>query len=361
MVDVSEAEDSSAPAGMGRRTAATRLLKGATAGLLVLCWLLGGVTQDSTSADELLQLLALPVLVLAVAVLSRRPLSGVTGVAVIFASALVALPAFQLLSLPAGLGLTGEVRQGIVSDLASAGATLGVSHATLSGFATERALWSLMPALAVFLGALALPTRDLRGVLKLVLVLALGSALFAFFQLSLPDGSPLLLYTQWGRNFGGLFNNTNHQGIALTIGAVIAAALFMQGRRRARDGRQPRALVVWVPVRGLCRDGAAGKWQRRDVAGHGRPGGGVGHVRRTGLARGSRPAQWPAWAGRIGGGGYSGIGLSAGVAERGGRSPYLCPVPLSRSASSSPRWAWASAISSPPICSTRRPGRRAGK
>ena len=30
--------------------------------LLLLCWALGGVTEDSTSADEFLQLLALPVL-----------------------------------------------------------------------------------------------------------------------------------------------------------------------------------------------------------------------------------------------------------------------------------------------------------
>ena len=30
--------------------------------LLVLCWILGGVTVDDTSADELLQLIAIPVL-----------------------------------------------------------------------------------------------------------------------------------------------------------------------------------------------------------------------------------------------------------------------------------------------------------
>lgn len=203
--------------------------------LLLLCWALGGVTVDSTSADELLQLLALPVLPWALWRLAAAPLGRPRTIALALALAVLAVPAWQLLPLPQAIGWAGATRGAILGDLAAAGVVPGAAHASLSPLATERALWSLLPALALFLGALSLPRPWLRRALQLVLALALASAAFAFFQLSLPDGSPLLLYTSWGRNFGGLFVNPNHQGSALAIAAVIALSLFLDARRRARE------------------------------------------------------------------------------------------------------------------------------
>lgn len=227
------------------------------AALLVLCWLLGGVTVDSRSADELLQLLALPLLCWAVWRLSTRGLGRIQGAALAMAAALVAIPLWQLLPLPSALGLAGASRSALVADLAEAGVRLGGVHASLWPRATEQGLWSLLPALALFLSALSLSARWRRRLLQLLLGLVLASAAFAFFQLSLPDGSPMLLYTSWGRNFGGLFINPNHQGNALTLGAVIATALFIEARRHAQDEPGHRqwlyavmaaACVVMVPL-----------------------------------------------------------------------------------------------------------------
>jgi hypothetical protein len=225
--------------------------------LLVLCWMLGGVTVDHTPADELLQLAALPVLAWAIWRMSGVPLSRTTIVALAFVAAVVALPLFQLMPLPDALATWGAGRQGIAADLAAAGLPATKLHASLSVVATERSLWSLLPAVALFTGALVLPAMAARRLLQLVLALVLASAAFAFFQLSLPDGSSLLLYTAWGRNFGGFFVNPNHQGNALALGAVIAGALFIDGRRRAGEHGKYRywlyaaistACVAMVPL-----------------------------------------------------------------------------------------------------------------
>ena len=139
------------------------------------------------------------------------------------------------MTLPTSFGTWGSGRAGIAADLLTAGVTVGNLHASLSVLNTERSLWSLLPAAALFLGALTLPRLGAKRLLQLVLLMVLASAAFAFFQLTLPDGSPLLLYTSWGRNFGGVFVNPNHQGSALALGAVIAAALFIVERRHARE------------------------------------------------------------------------------------------------------------------------------
>ena len=203
--------------------------------LLLLCWMLGGVTVDDSSADELLQLASLPVIVWAAWRLAAAPLSRTLGIALALLAVVVALPLWQLLPLPEAIGMGGDARRAIAVDLAVAGIPAPHAHASLSTLATERGLWSLLPAAALFLGALVVRRTDARRMLQVLLVLVLASAAFAFFQVSLPDGSPLLLYSSWGRNFGGVFVNPNHQGNALALGAVIAAAMFMDGRRRARE------------------------------------------------------------------------------------------------------------------------------
>lgn len=217
------------------RTRHSRWFAAAIGVLLALCWALGGVTVDSSGADELLQLLALPVIAWAAWRLAQGPMTRTLALALACVTAIVLVPLWQLLPLSQALGMGGEARTLIAADLLQAGVAPPGIHASLWPQFTERALWSLLPAVALFLAALTLSTSWRRRLLQLVLALSLASAAFAFFQLSLPDGSPLLLFSSWGRNFGGLFVNANHQGTALILGAMIALALFIDARRRARD------------------------------------------------------------------------------------------------------------------------------
>ena len=218
-----------------RRERRSPRLAAAAGLLLVLCWALGGVTVDSTGADETLQLLALPVIGWAAWRLAQAPITRTLALALACAGAIMLVPLLQLLPLPQALGMAAAARTQVAADLVQAGVTPPGVQASLWPRATEQALWSLLPTLALFLAALGLSAPLRRRLLQLVLALALASAAFAFFQLSLPNGSPMLLYASGDRDFGGLFANRNHQGSALALGAVIALALFIDGRRRARE------------------------------------------------------------------------------------------------------------------------------
>ena len=234
------------------RASRSPLLAAAAALLLVLCWALGGVTVDGTDADETLQLLALPVIGWAGWRLAQAPMTRTLALSLACAAAILLVPLWQLLPLPQALGMGGEARTLIAADLGQAGVAAPGVQASLWPRVTEHALWSLLPALALFLAALTVGAPWRRRLLQLVLGLALASAAFAFFQLSLPDGSPLLLYTSWGRNFGGLFVNANHQGTALILGAVIALALFIEARRNARDDERGHRHWLYAFLAAAC-------------------------------------------------------------------------------------------------------------
>lgn len=211
-----------------------RLLLPATIVLLTACWLGGGVTADDTAIDEWLQLLALPVLLLAVTVLVDDGVSRAAGWGIVAAALIALLPVLQLL--PFDVGTTAPARQLLRADLARAGVQ-SAPHWSLVPFATEQGLWALLPALAAFLAASALTGPQRRRLLQAVLVLLGINVIFAFFQAGLPRDSALRLYQDFDAGFGGLLANTNHQATACIIGMVLAVGLAAEARLRARHGQ----------------------------------------------------------------------------------------------------------------------------
>ncbi|WP_240098640.1 O-antigen ligase family protein [Thermomonas flagellata] len=224
-----------------------RLLPWALLGLLVAVWLGGGVSVDPSAADEVLELLALPVLVIAAAALLADGVHDrLARAGVVLALALVALPLLQLLPLPAGLWSLPAARQALAADLTAAGVAAPDLRWTLTPAATEQALWSTLPALALFLAALALDTPRLRlWMVRALLAILAGNVLFAFFQASLPEDSALRLYHSWGPNFGGLLVNANHHATALLIGLSLAVGRAVHARRRAAAGRAAPTAWLW--------------------------------------------------------------------------------------------------------------------
>ena len=222
-----------------------RLLLPASIALLILCWLGGGVTKDDTSIDEWLQLLSLPVLVLAIALLaSDDPHGRVPRWGIVVAVLVVLVPALQLLPLPAGLWSGPSARQALATDLSQAGIDGLAPHWTLSPFETEASLWSMLPALAAFLAAVALPSQSRRRMVQAIVALALFNVVFAFFQAGLPRDSALRLYQDFDGGFGGLLANTNHQATACIIGMVLAVGLAIEARIRAARG-ETRPYTHW--------------------------------------------------------------------------------------------------------------------
>jgi hypothetical protein len=217
--------------------------------LLVAAWLLGGAPIDASPADEALMLFALPVLAAAALALV---LEGVPDRlqrwALIALAAVVAVPALQLLPLPAAW--TGTGRAALAGDLAVAGVAVPARWSLAPG-ATEAGLWALLPAVAAFLAALTLDGQGRRLLVKTVLLLVGANVLVAFFQAGLPPDSPLRLYDSAG--FGGLLVNTNHQGTALVIALALASGQAVHAWRRAAAGRaRPQAWVGYAAIAVAC-------------------------------------------------------------------------------------------------------------
>ena len=222
-----------------------RLLLPSTLMLLVACWLGGGVTQDDTSIDEWLQLLALPVLAIAAMTLMVDwPKARTVQCGIVVALMVALVPALQLLPLPIGWWSVPAARQAMATDLAQAGVTALATHWSLSPAATEASLWSMLPALAGFFAALALPARQRRVLVLAIVLLVVFNVIFAFFQVSLPRDSNLRLYPDFDPSFGGLLVNTNHQATACIIGMVLAVGLAVESRLRAMRG-EVRAHAWW--------------------------------------------------------------------------------------------------------------------
>lgn len=213
--------------------------------LLGLTFVTGGGSQDHGPADALMKLLAVPVLGMALLAWCRQPIDGLRLATGVVALLVVAIPVLQLLPLPAGLWQWPPARVALMQDLQAAGVEPS-GRWTLTPFATERAAWSQLPALAVFFGALVSAERTHRTLMYLVVWLVLGSLLLGMVQLGLPRDSALNPFPQWAPKLGGVFANPNHQATALTLGLVLALGLWLDRRNQpmARDRPQWQPWVL---------------------------------------------------------------------------------------------------------------------
>ena len=218
--------------------------------LLAAAWFGGGATVDVTATDEVLALLALPVLGMGVLAWLRAPPQVAVVRAALAAAGLVLLvPLLQWLLPVAG----GAGRAAIAADLTQAGVSTGIAHGSLTPLATEHALWTLLPPLACFLGAALLDHRGRRRAVQLALALVLANLAFGFFQAGLPSGHPLRLYSNNGTGFGGVLINGNHQASALVIGMLLALGLAADARQRSQHGEdRSRQGWAWLAAAALC-------------------------------------------------------------------------------------------------------------
>lgn len=215
-----------------------RLLLPMLLALLGACWLLGGVTADSTNADEWLVLWSLPLLLCAGWLLLSGGVAGrLQRWSLLAAGMVLVVPLLQLLPLPETLWRLAVARVALGAELSAAGVAAPDLRWTLSPAASEGALWSVMPALAAFLAALALSPWQRSVVVRAVLFVVGGNVLFAFFQAGLPADSTLRLFKGAGSGFGGLLANPNHQATALIIAMVLAVGCAVHARRRDQAGR----------------------------------------------------------------------------------------------------------------------------
>jgi len=204
----------------------------ATAFLSGLCFITGGSSQEAGTGVMVAQVLAIPVLLYALwqADRSGRLKSARWSIALVLA--IVSIPALQLLPLPTGLWNLSGARSALQQDLAMAGVVAIEHRWSLAPGVTERALWSLLPALALFFSALALRRDAWRGLLWCVIALVAFSCVLAFVQIGAPQDSFVNPFPQYAAAMAGVFANRNHQSSALAIGLVLAAGLLLPSRRQ---------------------------------------------------------------------------------------------------------------------------------
>jgi hypothetical protein len=200
--------------------------------VLTVALTFGGATRQGLASDAIPEVVSLPLLGLAVPravpFLRRSP----SAAALIVGA--VALPCAQLIPLPPWLWGAMPGREAIVDLLASADAPLSWRPISLIPAATERALLSLIPAVAVFLGALSLDREARRLLLLLAVAIGVVSAPIAMLQVL--DGRDSAFYFFEFTNVGkgvGFFANANHFGAFEYALLPLAAAALMEMRTRS--------------------------------------------------------------------------------------------------------------------------------
>lgn len=221
--------------------------------LLAAAITLGGASRGGLG-EITLQLLALLVLV----VLIWRGASQ--GIAVPqwrllcwLVASVLALPILQLLPTPTWLWQQGALRQQVAEQMRTAGVPV-VSPLAIHAQSAERALWSLLPALAMLLLVWQLSHRRRRSLLMLLVGLAVISVMLGLAQLADGPDSALRPYLPTNRTDAvGFFANRNHYAALLVVSlpfAIGSAVWTTQHLRRVRGGDTARLLQVtaWIGV-----------------------------------------------------------------------------------------------------------------
>ncbi len=199
---------------------------------LTAALLFGGGARQGLGCDAIPELVALPLLALALPrawpILKQSP--GALAILI----GVVALPCAQLIPLPAWLWSALPGRQPVVDIFTAAEVPLSWRPVTVIPGATWRALLSLLPPVAIFLAALSLD-RDARKLQALV-VAAIGVASVPIAMLQVIGGLDSGLYFYNVTNIGkgvGLFANANHFGAFEYSLLPLSAAALTQSRLRS--------------------------------------------------------------------------------------------------------------------------------
>ena len=220
----------------------TRIVAGGVLVVLIASLAFGGGTRSGMLGDSLLQVLALPLLVLVIATPAPQSLAG-RG-AGIFCLLLFAVPAAQLIP----IGLTR-----VLPALANGGASVAVPATSISiaPATTLLAMLTLIPPIALFLAVRRLGWRERRLVSLVLLGGAIVSAFLGLAQLSYGPDSKLRFFTNTNINDAvGFFANRNHLAALLFTSSLLAAAWAVHciAILRAASSKDRTDARVIVPV-----------------------------------------------------------------------------------------------------------------
>lgn len=211
--------------------------------LLISAVVFGGASRDHALRLALVELAALPVLVLAGSQLLRRQTLGSHRMALGLLGAIGLLPLIQLVPLPPAIWTALPGREQLALALELVGQPAGWLPLSMTPDMTWGAFLALLPPVAMFLGVLA-GTKELKiSLVRLLLAVAVASVMFALMQLASGSTRFYPWTTTAAGNMVGFFANRNHLSTLLLVcipfAAVLAAAAV---RRRGAGG----GLAPWL-------------------------------------------------------------------------------------------------------------------
>lgn len=222
-----------------------RLQFGLAALVLVAALVLGG--GQGTLGDSAVQLAALVLMAVCFwrhALDEDARLPGAAALAVV----VLAIPVLQLLPLPESLWLLPDARDTLHSELAVANLE-PTARVSLVPASTERALFWLLPAVALFLASLQLSSGSRQRLLALVVAMAAVSVVLGLAQLFGGNESPLRFYdiTNAGASVG-FFANRNHLAslLAVSLPLVVVGTMAWYQRREAFDARTTLGVAAGI-------------------------------------------------------------------------------------------------------------------
>jgi O-antigen ligase len=211
-----------------------------SAAALVSCLLLGGGTIAGLLSDAALELLAIPVLLVALARLAEdRPSLTRLRWALLFCTGLILVPALQLVPLPPRLWTQLPGRSGEAAAFDLLQTSLPWMPISVSPAATRLSAISLVPPVAIFLAVIALGARERRRLSLLVLGVGSVSAFFGLAQVAQGPSSPLRFYEVTNETEAvGFFANRNHFAAFLYCLIVLTAAWITEAANTSSSGNR---------------------------------------------------------------------------------------------------------------------------
>lgn len=242
------------PAGRHAHHASTPDTLGfAATGLLLTCLVLGGATRQNALLIAILELIALPIGLLAAWKLGAA--HGVRGLwaPLVLLAAIVLLPLAQLIPLPFETWAQLPGRAQLAEALRQAGDPPAWLPMSVTPDLTLRSALALLPPVAMFLAAVQMSPAARRRTVEVVLVVVLASIVLGLLQIATGQDSPLRPYPTTNITSAvGFFANRNHQAILLVVAIPLAAAWAVD-----RGGRSIRWLAVALVVLAVAGVGVA--------------------------------------------------------------------------------------------------------
>lgn len=210
--------------------------------LLVFSFALGGASRDHTLRLALIELAAIPLLVMAAGRLIKDGAWRQHRFMLGLLAALVAIPLVQLIPLPAAVwtGLPG--RDQLVLALEITGLAPGWSPMTLTPDKTWASALALVPPAAMLLAVLSLTHIQRQRLVQLCIAAAIASILLGAAQLA--SGGDSLYLWSWtdAGAVTGFFANRNHLASLLLITLPFAITFGAATLRR----RDQRTTALWI-------------------------------------------------------------------------------------------------------------------